>query len=133
MPSGCAVDVPVAPVDLDTLNQIVSLVDEEARYGFLAGWKTLRPQPGCCFATSAVCGFNVRIWTELDGLRASEIPQIPAPFEGWSCADPEWCLETLPLSPDFELLYEDRARLAETLYFDAMPPEQFAVFRKYVR
>ena len=67
------------------------------------------------------------------GRTPSEIPQIPAPFEGWSCADPEWCLETLPLSPDFELLYEDRARLAETLYFDAMPPEQFAVFRKYVR
>jgi hypothetical protein len=42
-------------------------------------------------------------------------------------------LEALPTSPDFSYLLEQRAALAEVLYFDDMTDEQLMEFRSFVR
>jgi hypothetical protein len=52
---------------------------------------------------------------------------------GYRCLRPELVLEALPTSPDFQYLLEQRAALAEVLYFDDMTDEQLMEFRSFVR
>ena len=47
--------------------------------------------------------------------------------------DPELVLELLPYSPDFQHLYEARARLALVLYHNKMTEAELLEFSKYVR
>ncbi len=77
--------------------------------------------------------YAVRLWRTVGGHRASELETVRHRLFSGRLLAPELALELLPLSPDFRFLYEQRAALAELLYFDAMPHEQLAQFVRYVR
>lgn len=77
--------------------------------------------------------YAVRLWRTVGGHRAGELETVRHRLFSGRLLAPEAALELLPLSPDFRFLYEQRAALAELLYFDRMPREQLAEFVRYVR
>lgn len=77
--------------------------------------------------------YAVRLWRTVGGRRAGELETVRHRLFSGRLLAPEAALELLPLSPDFRFLYEQRAAIAELLYFDRMPREQLAEFVRYVR
>jgi hypothetical protein len=77
--------------------------------------------------------YRVRLWRTLGGLAASELDLVGHTAFPGRLLEPSLALELLPLSPDFRYLYEQRAALAELLYFDVMPRVQLEQFARYVR
>lgn len=76
----------------------------------------------------------VRAWRSVgDDVRYEPRRLVFCEKFGRRCLRPEVVLEALPSSPDFRFLYEQRAALAEVLYFDDMTDEQLMEFRSYVR
>lgn len=79
-------------------------------------------------------GIPVRAWRSVgNGVKYDLRRLVTCSKVGRRCLRPELVLEALPTSPDFPYLYEQRAALAEVLYFDDMTDEQLMEFRRYVR
>ena len=76
----------------------------------------------------------IRAWSSVgDGMSFASGRLIDCANVGYRCLRPELALEALPSSPDFQFLLEQRAALAEVLYFDDMTNEQLMEFRSFVR
>lgn len=76
----------------------------------------------------------VRIWKSVgEGMTYGANRLVNCAAAGYKCLRPELVLEALPSSPDFSYLLEQRAALAEVLYFDDMTDEQLLEFRSFVR
>ena len=76
---------------------------------------------------------SIRYHASLAGKTFEEIEKVKS--EQYDClvAEPFAVLEGLEESPDLQYLYEQRARLAATLYVHDLSDEDLAVFKKYVR
>lgn len=78
-------------------------------------------------------GFTVRFHTaenlEIDG---RPVLVLPSGMD-YPTLEPETLLEFLPKSADFDNLLEQRAALAELLYFDKMYDDELREFGAYVR
>lgn len=76
----------------------------------------------------------IRVWLSIgEGITFASGRLIDCKYAGYRCLRPELVLEALPTSPDFQYLLEQRAALAEVLYFDDMTDEQLMEFRSFVR
>jgi hypothetical protein len=76
----------------------------------------------------------IRIWSSIgEGVTFASSRLVNCEGVGYRCLRPEFVLEALPTSPDFSYLLEQRAALAEVLYFDDMTDEQLMEFRSFVR
>lgn len=76
----------------------------------------------------------VRLWMSVgDGVTFASGRLVACERAGYRCLRPELVLEALPSSPDFRYLLEQRAALAEVLFFDDMTDEQLMEFRSFVR
>jgi transcriptional regulator with XRE-family HTH domain len=76
----------------------------------------------------------VRVWLSIgEGVTFASGRLVDCERVGYRCLRPELVLEALPASPDFQYLLEQRAALAEVLYFDDMTDEQLMEFRSFVR
>lgn len=77
---------------------------------------------------------SVRIWKSVgEGMTYGASRLVNCVATGYKCLHPELVLEALPSSPDFSYLLEQRAALAEVLYFDDMTDEELMEFRSFVR
>lgn len=76
----------------------------------------------------------IRLWPD-EALLGTDVRYHEIWSKDYECRvlDPELVLRLLPCSPDYPLLLEQRARLAEVLYFDQMSDEELMLFHKYVR
>lgn len=77
---------------------------------------------------------NLRLWLDVETIGAP-VQKHDIWSETYNCRvlDPELVLDLLPASPDYQELYEVRARLAMILYYDKMPEADLLEFGKYVR
>lgn len=75
----------------------------------------------------------VRVWRSQGLLSCAPWRSRELVGEGLRCLLPEALLRALPLSPDFEYLQEQYARLAEVLYFDRMTDAELEQFLLHVR
>ena len=81
----------------------------------------------------AGCGVPARYWGQVGGVAFDPEARVwSAKFER-PVLDPELTLQLMPHSPEWRFLLEQRARLAEVLYFDDMTDEELATFHRYVR
>ena len=79
-------------------------------------------------------GVPIRLWASVgDGLSFADARFVWNGDYARACLEPEQVLSCLPSSPDYQFLLEQRARLAEVLYFDRMSDDELAEFHKYVR
>lgn len=74
-----------------------------------------------------------RVWRSEGLLRISQRTSRPLNSYDIRCFRPERLLAVLPLSPDFELLREQYAFLAEVLHSDMMTDDELKQFMRYVR
>lgn len=74
-----------------------------------------------------------RAWRSMGDMRCSRRRTGVLADLGIGCLLPENILKALPLSPEFDLLREQYARLAEVLYFDRMTDDELREFLRYVR
>lgn len=76
----------------------------------------------------------VRLWQSVgENVTFDRRVLIEVPHLECQSLRPEIVLEALPTSPDFALLLEQRAALAEVLFFDDMTDDQLMEFRRFVR
>ena len=76
---------------------------------------------------------RIRLWSSASlGLPPAYIRVYSKAYTCW-CLDPAIVLDKLPLSPDAAWLHEQRARLAEVLYFDRMDDELLERYMARVR
>lgn len=85
------------------------------------------------FTPVEVAGVKVRAWTPAAlGLSGTVEVSDCLGYPARSLA-PELVLKTIHLSPDFDLLHEQVARLAEIVYVDELTDEELSEFADYVR
>lgn len=75
----------------------------------------------------------VRLWGTLNGHEPDVWRSVYNGDYDRYCLAPDDVVRTLPLSPDAPLLLEERARLAEVLWYDKMTNEELSTFCQYVR
>lgn len=79
-------------------------------------------------------GLPVSLWASVgDGLSFKDASFVWNEDYDRACLEPESVLAALPSSPDYRFLLEQRARLAEVLYFDRMSDAELSEFHRYVR
>jgi|GEM_PF-892131 len=76
---------------------------------------------------------KLRLWKKIEQWDFATAPTVYSEKKQIKVLDPEEVLQNLEKSPDIEFLYEQRAGLAEVLYFDLMSDEELQMFRDYVR
>lgn len=86
------------------------------------------------FAKKIGDSLNLRLWLDVETIGAP-VQKHDMWNETYNCRvlDPELVLDLLPASPDYQELYEARARLAMVLYYDKMSESDLLEFGKYVR
>lgn len=100
---------------------------------FDSAWLTVATGTDVFYEGISESGIPLRIWESLGGKDSDGYESVTEPAGTAPCLWPYDNLELLPLSPDFELLLEQRAALAEVLYFDSMTDEELMEFFRYVR
>lgn len=91
--------------------------------------------PGSTDKQMVIEGTNVpiRVWGHLPGIQMREEDVVWSKAYGCRVLRPDLLLETLILSPDIELLWEQRAALAMVLYADLMTDDQLREYDTHVR
>ncbi len=78
-------------------------------------------------------GRKVRVWKRIGSLTYNGVGKIHDPDLDCDIVEPYAVLEHLPLSPNFQWLYEMRALLAIVLYADDMTDDDLRLCRTHVR
>ena len=113
-----------------TLKAIDVLVDTSS----LSGLPPSAARSDGAYRTIAISGGGViRLWDRIGPFAYGDAPRVDAPLYGCLALDPYAVLETMPLSPDYRYLLEQRALLAEVLFFDMLDDEHLGLFHRYVR
>ena len=85
------------------------------------------------YVETVIDDVRIRVWSSAAlGLPPAYIRVFSKAYACW-CLDPAIVLELLPLSPDALWLHEQRARLAEILFFDRMDDDLLERYMARVR
>ena len=123
------VDGNLVPYGLDVLLLGGRLSGALAR----AGWSEGRSQAGDVYLERLCGGYVLRAWETLEGRAACDFALYENVRWGRKTLSPRDVLDTLPLSPDYPYLVEQRAALAMILFHGDMDDDELGLFARYVR